>query len=107
MKIDELKFNQDGLIPAIVQQFDNKEVLMLAWMSKESIQKTLDDGYACYFSRSRQNLWKKGETSGNLQKIIEIKYDCDNDAILLIVDQKNVACHTGAYSCFFNKVEID
>lgn len=105
MNLDKLKFNEDGLIPAIAQQHDNKAVLMLAWMNKESIQKTLDEGFACYFSRSRQELWTKGKTSGNLQKIIGMKYDCDNDAILLTVDQKNGACHTGAYSCFYNTLK--
>ncbi|MFT4718008.1 MAG: phosphoribosyl-AMP cyclohydrolase [Rickettsiales bacterium] len=100
-----LQFNDQGLIPVITQQFDNKEVLMLAWMNKEAIKLTLEKKLVHYWSRSRKKMWLKGETSGNFQKLIEFRYDCDQDAILILVDQKNGACHTGEYSCFFNKVK--
>lgn len=100
--INKLKFNDQGLIPAIAQDTKTKAVLMLAWMSKESIQKSLDSGKATYFSRSRNALWQKGETSGNTQKLISIKTDCDYDSILMQVEQTGNACHTGEYSCFFN-----
>lgn len=102
--IAKLKFNEDGLIPAIAQDVNTKKVLMLAWMNLASIQLTLDSGYATYYSRSRQNLWKKGEGSGHYQKIINISVDCDYDCLLLEVEQTENACHTGAYSCFFNKI---
>lgn len=102
--IGKLKFNSDGLIPAIAQDVKTKEVLMLAWMNQESLNLTIASGYATYFSRSRQGLWKKGDTSGHFQKIISIKTDCDFDTILLEVEQVENACHTGAYSCFFNKI---
>jgi len=98
---DRLTFTADGLIPAIAQQHDTGEVLMLAWMNRESIQETLATGQVCYFSRSRQKLWRKGETSGQTQKLIELRLDCDGDAILLLVDQTGVACHTGRRTCFY------
>lgn len=104
--IDKLKFNSDGLITAIAQDAKTKEVLMLAWMNKESLELTIASGYATYFSRSRNSLWKKGDTSGHLQKIISIKADCDFDAILLEVEQVGNACHTGAHNCFFNEIII-
>jgi phosphoribosyl-AMP cyclohydrolase len=104
--IDKLKFNSDGLITAIAQDIKTKEVLMLAWMNRESLELTIASGYATYFSRSRQGLWKKGDTSGHLQKIISIKTDCDFDAILLEVEQVGNACHTGAHNCFFNEIKI-
>lgn len=100
--INKLQLNEKGLIPAIAQDVKTKKVLMLAWMSKESIQKSLDTGFATYFSRSRNEIWQKGLTSGHLQKLISIKTDCDRDAILLEVEQTGSACHTGEYSCFFN-----
>mgnify|MGYP000589440866 CR=1 FL=1 len=100
-----LQFNDQGLIPVITQQFDNKEVLMLAWMNKEAIKLTLETKLVHYWSRSRKKMWLKGETSGNFQKLIEFRYDCDQDAILILVNQKNGACHTGEYSCFFNNVK--
>lgn len=102
--VDTLKFDDKGLIPAVVQDIDTKEVLMLAYMNKESMKKTLTDKKATYFSRDRQKLWTKGETSGNTQDVVGFYYDCDKDTILLLVKQKGVACHTGNYSCFFNKV---
>lgn len=100
--INKLKFNAQGLIPAIAQDVKTNKVLMLAWMSQESIEKSLESGFATYFSRSRNELWKKGDTSGNFQKLISIKTDCDYDSILLQVEQTGNACHTGEYSCFFN-----
>ena len=100
-----LKFNRDGLIPVIVQDVNTKEVLMLAYANEEAIRKTIETGYAHYWSRSRRKIWKKGETSGNVQKIVEIRVDCDCDALLYIVEQKGVACHTGNYSCFFRRIE--
>lgn len=102
--INNLKFDEKGLIPTIVQDIDTKEVLMLAYMNKESIEKTLKEKKACYFSRSRQELWIKGEKSGNTQEVKGFYFDCDKDTILLYVKQKGVACHTGNYSCFFNKI---
>jgi phosphoribosyl-AMP cyclohydrolase len=100
--LDAIKFGADGLLPAIAQQHDTGEVLMLAWMSRESVRITLAEGRACYWSRSRQALWRKGETSGQVQHLKELRLDCDGDALLLLVDQEGVACHTGRRSCFFN-----
>ncbi|MBF0295559.1 MAG: phosphoribosyl-AMP cyclohydrolase [Magnetococcales bacterium] len=99
--VDALKFNEQGLIPAIAQQHDTGETLMLAWMNRASLEETLKSGVACYWSRSRQKLWKKGETSGQIQKIRAIRTDCDRDALLLLVDQVGVACHTGRRNCFY------
>lgn len=100
--IKKLKFDEKGLIPAIAQDVDTKEVLMLAYMNEESIKKTLEEKKACYYSRSRQELWTKGLTSGNTQEVKGLYYDCDSDALLVLIKQKGVACHTGNYSCFFN-----
>ncbi len=100
----ELKFNEGGLIPAIAQQHDSREVLMLAWMNREAIEKTLETGDVHYFSRSRGALWRKGETSGHTQKLVEFRYDCDADTILLLVDQTGPACHTGQANCFFRSI---
>lgn len=97
----DIKFNSEGLVPAIAQDFENKEILMLAYMNQEAFDITAKTGRATYFSRSRQKLWTKGETSGHFQYVKEIKYDCDCDAILLLVDQKGAACHTGNRSCFY------
>lgn len=102
--LKNLKFNEKGLIAAIAQDCKTNEVLMQAWMNRESIELTLKTGFATYFSRSRNGLWKKGETSGNLQKLVEISADCDFDCILLKVEQTGAACHTGAKNCFFNKI---
>ncbi len=99
--IDTLHFNEDGLIPAIAQQHDTGEVLMLAWMDKAAVEETLATGRVCYFSRSRQGLWRKGESSGQTQTLVEMRWDCDGDTLLLLVDQVGVACHTGRRSCFF------
>ena len=99
------KFFQKGdLIPAIVFENNTKTVLMLAYMNRESFIKTIETGYTWFYSRSRQELWNKGATSGHLQKIISMYGDCDNDTLLVNVEQNGVACHTGEYSCFFNKL---
>ena len=100
-----LKFDAAGLVPAIAQQHDSGEVLMLAWMSREAIAETLATGRVCYWSRSRRKLWRKGESSGHVQRLIEIRLDCDGDTLLLKVDQTGPACHTGQRSCFFRRVE--
>ena len=103
---NEIKFNKDGLIPSIAQDHKTGKVLMLAWMNLESIKKTLELGSAVYFSRSRNKLWLKGETSGQYQILKSFKLDCDGDAILLVVEQKKeIACHTGRESCFFRTLK--
>lgn len=102
--INEIKFDNKGLVPAIAQDVNTGKVLMLAYMNKEAVEKTLNEKIAHYYSRSRQEIWKKGETSGNIQKIKGFYYDCDKDTILIKVEQVGVACHTGNYSCFFNEV---
>ena len=101
----EYRFNEDGLIPVIAQQHDTGEVLMLAWMNREALDETIATGQVCYYSRSRQKLWRKGETSGQVQKLIELRLDCDGDTILLQVDQTGVACHTGRRNCFFSALK--
>jgi phosphoribosyl-AMP cyclohydrolase len=100
--IDGLTFDQAGLIPTIAQQFDSGEVLMLAWMNRDAISASLTEGRAVYWSRSRAALWRKGETSSQTQELKEMRWDCDADTILLLVDQTGVACHTGRRNCFFN-----
>ncbi len=100
--VQSINFNSTGLVPAIAQQHDSGEVLMMAWMNPEALSETLKTGRVCYFSRSRGKLWRKGETSGQVQKLIELRWDCDADTILLQVDQRGVACHTGRRSCFYN-----
>ena len=102
----EIAYNSQGLVPAIAQQHDTGEVLMLAWMNAESVAETLATGRICYWSRSRQALWRKGETSGHTQRLVEMRLDCDGDAILLRVDQTGPACHTGERSCFFTPVAV-
>ena len=97
--------DKKALIPAVVQDYDTGEVLMLAYMDQESLKKSLEEGYTWFWSRSRKRLWKKGESSGNTQKIREIRYDCDNDSILVRVEQEGHACHTGNRSCFYRKLE--
>jgi phosphoribosyl-ATP pyrophosphohydrolase/phosphoribosyl-AMP cyclohydrolase len=101
-----LKFDQQGLIPAIVQDAASGEVLMLAYMNTYSLEKTLETGYTHFWSRSRNCLWKKGETSGNVQRVIALFYDCDGDALLVKVDQTGPACHTGNRSCFFRNLSL-
>ena len=100
----ELKFDEKGLIPAIVQDYYTKQVLTLAYMNEESLKITMEEGYTCFWSRSRQELWRKGETSGNRQKVVNITADCDNDALVIEVKKDGPACHTGAESCFFNDI---
>lgn len=107
MWIDNLKYNDDGLIPAIAQQHDTKEVLMMAWMNKASIEETLKTGRVCYWSRSRQDYWRKGESSGQVQMLEEFRVDCDSDTLLLLVDQTGAACHTGRRTCFYQLAEDD
>ena len=102
--MENIKFNAEGLIPAIIQQYDTNEVLMLAWMNKESLNETIKSGRTCFWSRSRNKIWKKGEESGNIQVVKKIKVDCDNDTILIEVDAQGPACHTGKSTCFFNKI---
>jgi phosphoribosyl-AMP cyclohydrolase len=102
--LDAINFTDEGLVPAIAQQHDTGEVLMLAWMNRESITETMTTGQVCYWSRSRSKLWRKGETSGQTQTLKEFRWDCDNDTLLLQVDQTGVACHTGRRNCFFNAV---
>ena len=97
----EIKFGPDGLVPAIAQQHDTGEVLMMAWMNRDAVRISLTESRACYWSRSRGGLWRKGETSGQVQHLRELRLDCDGDAVLLLVDQTGVACHTGRRSCFF------
>lgn len=97
-------FEKSALIPAIAFDVNTKTVLMLAYMNKESLQKTLETGYTWYWSRSRQELWNKGAASGHLQKVVSIYSDCDDDTLLLNVEQTGAACHTGSYSCFFNEI---
>jgi len=99
--ISAVRFNADGLVPVITQQFDTKEVLMMAWANEQALKKTLETGRMCYFSRSRQQLWRKGETSGHTQKLIELRIDCDGDTLLALIDQTGAACHTGNRSCFY------
>ncbi len=100
----DIFFKKSELIPCVVFEEETKTVLMLAYMNKESLEKTLETGYTWFFSRSRNELWNKGGTSGHLQKIVSIYGDCDDDTLLINVIQTGVACHTGAYSCFFNKI---
>ncbi len=103
--IDKLKFNDDGLIPAVAQQYDSNEVLMMAWMNKASIEESLETGRVCYWSRSRQAFWRKGESSGQVQMLKEFRVDCDGDTLLLLVDQTGPACHTGRRTCFYQVVQ--
>lgn len=104
MNIDQIKFNEQGLIPAIIQDYYTKEVLTLGYMNKESLEITLKEKKTCFYSRSRKKLWLKGETSGNYQNVISIKYDCDADSLLVEVIKEGPACHTGEESCFYNSL---
>lgn len=103
--MQNLKFDANGLIPAIVQDSKTKDVLMMAWMNAESLQKTLESGETWFWSRSRGAFWHKGETSGNVQKVVELRYDCDGDTLLVLVEPAGPACHTGEVSCFYRKLE--
>lgn len=102
--LKDLKFDDRGLIPAIVQEVDTKEVLMLAYMNEESLKKTIETKKTWFFSRSRQGLWNKGESSGHTQEVINLDYDCDGDTLLVRVKQNGVACHTGEYTCFYKSI---
>jgi len=97
---DGLRFNDAGLVCAVVQQYDTKEVLMVAWMDAEALRRSVETGAATYYSRSRREYWVKGETSGNTQRVVEVRRDCDGDTLLVLVDQTGVACHTGTRTCF-------
>jgi phosphoribosyl-AMP cyclohydrolase len=108
--LDEVNWNEQGLVPAIAQELGSKDVLMFAWMNREALQQTAQSGEAVYFSRSRQRLWRKGESSGHVQKVHELRLDCDKDVVLLQVTQgghasgePSIACHTGRHSCFFHR----
>jgi phosphoribosyl-ATP pyrophosphohydrolase/phosphoribosyl-AMP cyclohydrolase len=103
--IENVKFDENGLVPAIIQDEKSGQVLMMAYMNQESLEKTLATGRTCFFSRSRQELWMKGETSGHVQKVKQILYDCDGDTLLIKVEQTGAACHTGHYSCFYRDAE--
>ena len=105
--LSQIKFNKEGLIPVIIQDEMTKQILMLAYMNRESLGKTLEEGRTCFYSRSRRELWFKGSTSGNTQLVKKIVLDCDNDTLLVLVEQKGVACHTGNYSCFFKEIKGD
>ncbi len=102
--LDQIAFDAAGLVPVIAQQHDSGEVLMLAWMDRAAVTETLASGRVCYYSRSRRTLWRKGETSGQTQRLVELRLDCDGDAVLVLVDQVGVACHTGRRDCFFRAV---
>ena len=101
MNIEELKYDSNGLIPCVVQDASTREVLMVAWMNAESLRLTQETGETVFWSRSRQELWHKGATSGNTQKVVELRYDCDADTLLALVEPAGPACHTGETSCFF------
>ncbi len=105
--LNELKFDQAGLIPAIIQDDENNEILMMAFMNRQALQKTIESGRACFWSRSRQEYWIKGETSGHTQTVKSISFDCDGDALLIKVEQKGGACHVGYRSCFYREVSSD
>ena len=102
--LQEIRFNSRGLVAAIAQQHDTREVLMMAWMTAEAVAETLATGRVCYYSRSRRGLWRKGESSGQTQRLVDMRVDCDGDTLLLMVDQVGVACHTGTHNCFFRAV---
>jgi len=102
---DKIKFDSHGLVPAIIQDSESGQVLMMAYMNAESLAKTMESGYTCFYSRSREQLWTKGETSGHVQKVKEIRYDCDADTLLILVEQTGAACHTGHYTCFYRNLD--
>jgi phosphoribosyl-AMP cyclohydrolase len=105
--LDALQFNDDGLIPAVAQRHDTGEVVMVGYMNRATLEETLNTGRICYYSRSRKRVWRKGEESGNIQVLRELRIDCDGDALLLIVEQTGPACHTGQRRCFYLKVDGD
>jgi len=101
--LNEIKFNEAGLVPAIAQSVDTGRVLMMAWMNEEAVRQTLETGFAHYYSRSRQKQWKKGESSGHVQNVVDIYLDCDGDTLLLLIEQTGPACHTNRESCFYKQ----
>lgn len=103
--LNNIRWDNEGLVPVIAQQYDTKEILMMAWMSQTSLIETLTTGQSCYWSRSRKSLWRKGETSGQTQRLVSLLLDCDGDTLIALVDQQGVACHTGHRSCFFRTVK--
>lgn len=103
--MQNLKFDANGLIPTVIQDATSKDVLMVAWMNAESLQRTIESGETWFWSRSRQELWHKGATSGNIQKVVEIRYDCDADTLLVLVNPAGPACHTGNSTCFYRRLE--
>ena len=106
--LNKVQWDELGLVPVIAQQIDSNDVLMFAWMNREALEKTVELGEAVYWSRSRKKLWHKGEESGHIQKVREIRLDCDSDVILLKIEQvDDIACHTGRHSCFFQKLNVD
>ena len=106
--LDEIRWTRNGLVPVIAQEAGSGQVLMFAWMSRESLELTVREGYAVYWSRSRKRLWKKGEESGHRQKVVELRLDCDEDVLLMEVEQVGgIACHTGRHHCFYRKLEND
>jgi len=105
--LSAILFDANGLVPAIAQQHDSGEVLMMAWMNAAAVEETLRTGRVCYYSRSRRALWRKGERSGQTQRLVDFRIDCDGDTLLLLVEQAGVACHTGRRNCFFNAVRDD
>jgi phosphoribosyl-AMP cyclohydrolase len=107
LALAEINFGPDGLVTAVAQQHDSGEILMVAWMNRDAVRTTLAEGRVCYWSRSRQSLWRKGETSGQTQYLREMRLDCDGDTLLLLVDQHGVACHTGRRNCFFRSWRAD
>lgn len=102
--LDGIKYDANGLVPAVVQDSKDGAVLMVAYMNRESLRRTLTEGVTCFWSRSRKEFWVKGATSGNTQKVLRVAADCDKDCLLVVVEQKGVACHTGSRSCFFNEM---
>jgi phosphoribosyl-AMP cyclohydrolase len=104
VRIEELRFDDRGLLPAVIQDADSGEVLMVAWMNREALEATLREGRTVFWSRSRRELWRKGETSGHVQHVEEVRADCDGDVVLVRVHQVGAACHTGARSCFFRGI---
>ncbi len=105
--LDAISFDANGLVAAIAQQHDTGEVLMLAWMNRDAVAETLSTGRVCYWSRSRGRLWRKGESSGQTQRLIDLRVDCDGDTLLVLVEQTGVACHTGRHNCFFRALRDD
>ena len=102
--LDGIRYDANGLIPAIVQDSKDGQVLMMAWMNRDSLRRTLEEGVTCFWSRSRKEFWVKGATSGNTQRVVRVTVDCDRDTLLVVVEQKGVACHTGERSCFFTEI---